>query len=222
MHNLESILNEPGTPRDHQCDSGSIKISLLTEGTPVYNNEFYDHAMHCIAAGYCTDYYQYKARPTPAFVIADIIRHWKTIQLKNLHNRKAYIHDGWAHIVNLKLIFNTKLACYSFIFLLLTRGFRLTESNLLEIAHMKPLERMYRLMEEAPETRTIAADIINQYTGFLALHNQSTESLMEYFKSERTRRDIYNSGEVHFSQKIVSLLQLLTSTNAGLLQYLIV
>jgi hypothetical protein len=219
---LEAVLNEPGFPADDRSGCSLTKTFMLTEGAPVYNKNFYDNALRKIVAGYCTDYYKYTTQASAAFIIADITRHWKTIWLKNLHNRKAYIYDWWGHIVNLKLIFNAKLACYSFIFLLLARSSRLTETTLFEIARMKPLERMYRLMEEVPATRTIADSIISQYIGFLTLHNQSIETLKEYFKSESKRREVYHSGEVHFSQKIVNLLQLLTGTDAALLRYLII
>jgi hypothetical protein len=219
---LEAVLNEPGTPANDRSGCSLTKTFMLTEGTPVYNNKFYDNALRCIAASYCTDYYKYTTQATAACVIADITRHWKTIRLQYLHNRKADINDRWGHVVNLKLIFNIKLACYSFIFLLLARSARLTETTLFEIARMKPLERMYRLMEEAPATRTIAAGIISQYIDFLTLHNQSIETLKEYFKSESKRRAVYHSGEVHFSQKIADLLQLLTSTDAALFRYLII
>jgi hypothetical protein len=221
VHYLNNIL-DTGNPGNDQNVSFLTRIPMLTEGAPVYNTNFYESSLRCVISSYCTDYYQYTIGATPAYIIADITRYWKTIQLKNLHNRKAYIHDWWGHVVNLKLIFSTKLACYSFIFLLLVRGPLLTESYLFSIARMKPLERMYRLMQEAPATQTIAADIINHYCDILTLHNQSIESLKEYFKSESNRKEMYNSGEVRFSQRIYDMLLLLTNTDISLLRYLII
>jgi hypothetical protein len=222
IHYLENLIDDMGSSRDDHNDSFSTRISCLTEGIPVCNEGFYSVVLRRIITAYCRGLYDHAAGITPVFILNDIARYWKGYPLKNLLRRDWIEIDLWSHVCNLKQAFSRKLACYSFIFLLMSRRLKLTETDLVEIARMSPWDRLNRLKIEVPGASPISAEITDQYIGFLELYSQSTESLKSYFDSEETRRDFYVRGEVQFSGKIFEMLRLLSSADSDLLQCLVV
>ena len=120
---------------------------FLLESVPIYNPAVYEQLAQSILVAYTEHFHRHTHKLPSVFLIHDIIRYWKSMCLTYEHQRDYNTatdeHRYYYHKRNFTVIFSKKLACFSFILLLLHHQ-ELHEENLLEIMRLKPMERLLR------------------------------------------------------------------------------
>ncbi|MBY0481474.1 MAG: hypothetical protein K2Q21_08970 [Chitinophagaceae bacterium] len=223
IHYLENIIEELGIPDDDGNGSLTARMSLLLEGCPVYNEDFYYEAGKTIVSAYCNnDLYISPLGFTPVFLVNDIIRYWKTLHLYGLYQKNDDEKNEWGHVYNFKVIFSKKIACYSFIMLVMSRHKTLTEDFIFEIIKMKPIQRLVELKRYTIELEPLVDEIIKIYTSFISLNDQPQNSLIKYIDNKEKQKEIFHTGSVNLSQKILEVILILGKDSPEIFQHIII
>ena len=223
IHYLENMIEELGIPDDDRNGSLTARMSLLLEGCPVYNEDYYYEAGKTIVSAYCNnDLYAAPPGFTPVFLVNDIIRYWKSLHLYGLYQKNDDQENEWGHVYNFKVIFSKKIACYSFIMLVMSRHKALTEDFILEIMKMKPVQRLLELKRYIIDLEPLVDEIIKIYTSFVSLNDQPHDSLIKYFGNKKKRKEIFYTGSVNLNQKILEVMLILGKDSPEIFRHIII
>ncbi len=195
VHYLENMLDNTGSPEDDRSGALHARMTLLLESAPVHNEKIYQQLIGSILHSYCEDFRPYERPSSPAFLLNDILRYWKGLQVNYLYQRHVNADDPYNHLCNLKLIFCKKIACYSLILPVLALHHHFTEDLLVKLVRKSPMERFERLPQLHAATTGPVAAITNIYSNFLELNEQPFQALMEQLREPRKREEWYTAGD---------------------------
>ncbi|HEX8658752.1 MAG TPA: hypothetical protein VF690_14505 [Hymenobacter sp.] len=224
-YNARDLVMHMGTPGDEQHGYWGTRMLFLLESVPIYNSAVYEQLGQSIAVAYIENFHRHTHELPSVFLINDIIRYWKSMCLAYEHQRDFRMatdeHRYYYHKRNLKVIYSKKLACFSFILLLL-RHRELHEEGLLEIMRLNPTERLLRLADEQPATKPLVEEVLALFAWFLELYDQPEDNLRCYIEDRDKRNEAFDKGRTVFGQKIFDLVMLVTQQRPEVLKYLLV
>lgn len=212
VHYLDTILDDIGVPEDDKSGALHARMTLLLESVPVYNEPRYQQHIDSILHTYCHDFHPYPAPASPAFLLKDILRYWKSLQLNYLYQRHVKADDYYNHLCNLKLIISKKLTCYSLILTVLAQP-----DLLKELVRLSPMERLQLLPQlHAAATEPIAA-ITEIYSSFLQLNEQPFAAVTEQLRDAQLREQWYITGDQVLNNHLHQLFRDLPAATSQLL-----
>jgi hypothetical protein len=225
-YSASELVQSLGTSQDEQQGYWPTRMLYLLESVPIYNPAAYEALGRAIATAYITNFHRHNHELPAVFLIYDIMRYWKTTCLSYEHTRDysdiAAEHRYLLHLRNLKLAYSKKLACYSFILLLLLRPQAMTANLILAITRLKPVERLLHLAQELPAIQSQVDEVLALFSWFLEVYDQPQAALQQYIEDPKKRKTAFDKSRAEFSQQLLNLVLSVTRNTPEVLKYLVI
>jgi hypothetical protein len=221
IHDVNDMHKELGGRNDDYYNYFTARILLLLESKPIYNEELYYSLVKDIINKYYTDFEKHESEFEPIFLVNDVIRFWRTLCLNYEHKRHEKIKNKTlvkekSDIKNIKLKFSRKLTCFSFLIsVLYSTNKVLSQSDVLEIIKMTPMERIEKIAKENLENKQFS-DIMQLYSWFLENFQIEEDKLLIWIKNSDNRAQAFiKAGE--FGKAIFDVM--ISANNHARLQF---
>ncbi len=215
FHNVKDVYSQLGSRNDDYYNFFTARMLLLLESRPLYNSDLYDSIIKEVVEKYYIDFHKNETNFSPAFLVNDIIRFWRTLCLNYEHNRnrKSDSSDenekkrkkSKAHIKNLKLKFSRKLTCYSFLLSVLYSTDVLDKAKILDIIRLTPLERLNNLLDNNPTCGSKINEMFVLYEWFLKITHVNEEDLIDWISDKDNRDEAFGKAR-DFAKLIYDLI----------------
>ena len=220
IHNIGKIKEELGSPSDDYYNYFTARMLLLLESKPIYNIGLHKNCLEQIIEIYYVDFHDHSKSFKPIFLSNDIIRFWKTLCLNYEHKRKnksqeADFNDtnkSVSYSKNLKLKFSRKLTCFSFIFHLIAFEGAMSQTDILDVALMTPLQRLNSLKNKFPQFSSEIDKAIDSYQWFIDKTQIPSDDLLEWISDKNLRNDAFDRSR-SFGEELFQILVSLDSNN---------
>lgn len=210
IHYMSDMLSDLGSPADDYRNLFTARMLLLLESRPVLRNENYDDVILDIIQTYFRDYHRHETNFSPAFLVNDIQRYWKTMCLNYEHRRnRADMPDrerNKSHLKNLKLKYSRLLTCFSMIGSLLSERGRISPEAVNEFVHLSPIDRLIKLAESDKKLRGLVEALLDQYAYFLSETGKDEDSALAWISDRDARDDAFGRAR-GFGQLMFKILK---------------
>ena len=223
IHHIDDMLDALGCPVDDYQNYFTARMLLLLESYPLHNKDFYDEILKKIISAYFRDYHDHDREFKPIFLVNDILRFWKTLCLNYEHKRNRPIDDrnkkNNTHLKNLKLKFSRMITCFATIIILIKKKQIITQTELLKILHLTPLERLNKACGNNIKYKQTYNEILKEYAWFLDITGKPQNELIQWIGKRRNRDRAFERGR-KFGAKVYTLINEISDPTD--LRYLII
>jgi hypothetical protein len=222
VHSLNDMLKGLGGRDEDYYNAFTARMLMLLESKVALNEAIYDRVVKLIVQAYFRDYQDHSDAFRPIFLLNDILRYWKTLNL-NYENRRTpdqaastdedKISDARK---NVKLKFSRLLICWSMV-LPLASGNYDTADDILKLVKKSPRERLDDVATSSPEAERLVRQLKTQYAQFLQL--DSDDEVKASLAKREAREEVFALGN-KFAEGVLKLLNV--SADKQVLRYVIV
>lgn len=193
IHYLNQIKKILGSPEDDYKNSFTVRMLMLLESYPVYNQTAYMRIIKDFIRTYFRDYKRHPNDFHTMFLDNDIIRFWKTFCLNYEHRRNTK-HDAMkAQIRNLKLKFSRIFTCFSMVVAImgLRKMGKISEKNLTKLILKTPIQRLEWLESnfEDLEKKQYIKFVIKNYCWFLRNTDKNGKELIKWISQPVNKKE---------------------------------
>ena len=207
-YSVEEIVNTLGRQEDDMVNTFTARLLLLLESCPLIGEATYHAALEDVLAAYWRDYEDHKATFTPAFLVNDILRLWRTfcVNYEARTERVPDLQKAKGKLTNYKLKHSRLLTCYSallYFLFIFNRNKTVAPLDALSMIALTPTQRIEWLMGQSDVScRDVLQKILDQYQKFLSATNADEADLINIFldreKSIQYREESYVFGDLVF------------------------
>lgn len=185
LHQTSDLVENLGKAQDDYSNALTVRMLLLLESRPLYNEAQYEHLLRRVVHEYWRNYRGHEEGYLPFVLLNDIARYWRIILLnhegalggddQSVHARRKY--------KSFKLRFSRVMTCHSMIVRLLAgtqHGKGVSEDEFLVMVRETPVERMQQVRGRAQE---------------LGIDEGSVDSLLALYHEYLSFRDAYSRDE---------------------------
>jgi hypothetical protein len=188
LHTVGELVGNLGKETDDVTNALTIRLLLLLESRPLFEEDVYDASIDRIIAGYWRDFAEHQTDFLPAFFANDVLRLWRTFCV----NYEASTADepdekkAKRKLKNYKLKHSRLLTCYSGLAALLAefvdRG-TVTPASALEMVRRSPTQRLQSIATRSPFTAcsTAVERVLACYEQFLETTDAREADLVARF-----------------------------------------
>lgn len=222
VHTQEQILDQLGSRTDDSSNVFTLRMLLLLESRPLFNDKIYESVVETCVNSYCRDYYNHEKDFVPAILMNDIARYWYTLQM-NYENRRnqrqvTEVQRLKQKVKNFKLKFSRRMTCF-----VSTCYLGSVDSNdpasMTAMVKLTPVERLLAVADHVPRTEKAVADILAQYAEFMKLTELSTQQLEELFKERESKVEMFSKANT-FKSAFSRLVREIDQERAGFIDRL--
>ena len=215
---LDEMVKKLGGQNDDYENHFTTRMLLLLESKCLYKREIYKESIERIVNSYFRDYPKHKKNFKPLFIINDIARYWKTLCLNYEHKRNQRIDSSIVEsdeqkvkvkqkVKNFKLKISRMTTCFATIAALSCQLESITEKDVIEMVELTPRQRLQKISEFIPSSKSKIDELICEYEWFLEMTGLSTEKLHAHFENKEKRTIMFSRAN-KFGDMMYDLLNL--------------
>jgi len=196
------LVKALGTEQDDYINTFTARLLLLLESKPLIEENVYRHVIEDVIAAYWRDYEDHEKDFMPAYLANDILRLWRTFCVNYEARTKTEPEEKKIkrRIKNYKLKHSRLLTCYSALIYLLaiyTEKKTVSTEDAIQMISHTPTGRVMWLKEQKyipKETKSIADEVIEKYTGFLQETDKNEADLILKFSDPEKSKSLMASA----------------------------
>lgn len=171
----QTLVDAIGAQDDDAQNTLTARLLLLLKSRCLIGQNVYEHVIDSVVQAYWRDYDGHEDAFTPAFLINDILRLWRTFCVNYEANTRREPADERldAKIKNYKLRFSRMLTCHSAVLHLLAihaRDGAVRPEDALAMSRLTPTDRLIATRMLLPETaRSVVDRMLDLYIAFLRI-----------------------------------------------------
>jgi predicted nucleotidyltransferase len=211
-YTIKDLVGSLGKSEDDAKNTFTARLLLLLESLPLIGEDVHKQAIEATIEAYWRDYADHQAEFTPAFLVNDILRLWRTFCVNYEARTRSDPPEKKAKrkLKNYKLKHSRLLTCYSALAHLLAvhRDKRtVSPEDALAMTLLTPTERLERLSRDFGVDSALVGDVLDRYEAFLEATDKPEGELVKAFQTdpEFSRKHLEQAGE--FGDGVASLLQ---------------
>lgn len=214
-YTVQKLASTLGKPEDDSTNTFTARLLLLLESQPLLESEVYDKVIEDVIGAYWQDYVNHKKDFTPAFLVNDILRLWRTfcVNYEARTSRQPEHERAKRRIKNYKLKYSRLLTCYSALLYLLavhTRKETVSPEDAAEMIGMTPTQRLEWLLaqQDLESAHENVLGLIGDYEEFLTNTAEPESVLIERFLDRETSREYFQNA-TRFGNRVFDLIETL-------------
>ena len=201
---LDEMVEKLGGQKDDYENHFTTRMLLLLESKCLYETKIYNESIKRIVKSYFRDYPKHKENFKPIFIINDIARYWKTLCLNYEHKRNQRIDNSSdksdeeklklkvkQKVKNFKLKISRMTTCFATIASLSCQHKSITEEDVIEMVKLTPRQRLQKISDLVPSSKSNIEKIIYEYEWFLKMTGLSTKDLHKHFENKEKRTEMF-------------------------------
>lgn len=216
-HVIEEVLENLGSPSDDARNYFTMRMLLLLESRCIYGHDSYSRVITEIVDSYYRDYPSHENSFRPWFLLNDIMRFWKTLLLNYEHRRNRPTdnpNDPKPRVRNFKLKFSRATTCFATICAIGSSPAPVTVDDIRHLVSITPRERLARVAENMPGTKSQVELILDDYAWFLSQTALPTEDLEKLFMNADSKREMFKRAD-DYARKLYDLLTAIDAETDG-------
>lgn len=210
-YTIKDLVGSLGKSEDDAKNTFTARLLLLLESQPLIGEDVHKQAIEAAIESYWRDYDGHQADFTPAFLVNDILRLWRTFCVNYEARTRAEppINKAKRKLKNYKLKHSRLLTCYSGIahLLALHRDKRtVSPDDALAMTLFTPTQRIENLSTGFGVDATLVGEVLDRYEAFLEATDKPEANLVEAFQDdpEFSRKHLEQAGQ--FGDVVARLL----------------
>jgi len=230
------LLAALGSPEDDYKNYFTLRMLMILESRPVFQDEVFNGILRAIFESYYRDYPDHEASFEPWFLLNDIGRFWKTLLLNYEHRRnqnspemgtpEQQLKKNKQKVKNFKLKFSRMTTCFATVAALGTAERPVSIDDLMQLVQLTPRERLEWISSRLPQLKGLVDDLLIDYAWFMEQTALTEENLRRLFEDKASRVVMFERANT-YSDKMFRLLSAIENTGVAdgrgsLLRYLVI
>lgn len=225
----KDLLRELGSATDDALNYFTLRMLMILESRPVFQNQAYEEILYSIFDSYYRDYPDHEASFEPWFLLNDIERFWKTLLLnyENKRNQNGPDTDkNKQKVRNFKLKFSRMTTCFATVAALGARPKPVGIDDLMALVKLTPRERLLSAQDHVPAAAPHVDALLSDYAWFMEQTALTEEELRSHFADRSSRSEMFERAN-SYGDKMFDLIAAIDQAgradgHGSLLKYLVI